>query len=176
MERPAGGGSGGDDKTVPLLANKQDEEEEGGGSSLGRRVAEENKKLWVVAAPSICARFSTFGVTVISQAFVGHISPTDLAAYALVSTLLMRFSTGILLGMASALETLCGQSYGAKQYHMLGIYLQRSWIVLFGCAVVLLPIYLFTTPLLIALGQDPEISAVAGIISRWYIPIMFSYV
>ncbi|XP_015698436.1 protein DETOXIFICATION 21-like isoform X2 [Oryza brachyantha] len=78
--------------------------------------------------------------------------------------------------MASALETLCGQSYGAKQYHMLGIYLQRSWIILFGCAVVLLPIYLFTTPLLIALGQDPEISAVAGIISRWYIPIMFSYV
>lgn len=32
--------------------------------------------------------------------------------------------------MASALETLCGQAYGAKQYHMLGIYLQRSWIIL----------------------------------------------
>ncbi|KAF3327033.1 Protein TRANSPARENT TESTA 12 [Carex littledalei] len=28
--------------------------------------------------------------------------------------------------MTSALETLCGQAYGAKQYHMLGIYLQRS--------------------------------------------------
>jgi Na+-driven multidrug efflux pump len=41
------------------------------------------------------------------------------------------------LGMASALETLCGQSYGAKQYHMLGIYLQRSWIILFACAVML---------------------------------------
>lgn len=36
------------------------------------------------------------------------------------------------LGMASALETLCGQAYGAKQYHMLGIYLQRSWLVLIG--------------------------------------------
>ncbi|KAG5568001.1 hypothetical protein H5410_064983 [Solanum commersonii] len=28
--------------------------------------------------------------------------------------------------MASALETLCGQAYGAKQYTLLGVYLQRS--------------------------------------------------
>uniref|UniRef100_A0A0D9XWF9 Protein DETOXIFICATION n=1 Tax=Leersia perrieri TaxID=77586 RepID=A0A0D9XWF9_9ORYZ len=180
MERP--GDDNDDDRTVPLLepthGNKQEnedaEEEEIG--SLGRRLLEENKKLWVVAGPSICARFSTFGVTVVSQAFIGHIGATELAAYAIVSTVLMRFSCGILLGMASALETLCGQSYGAKQYHMLGIYLQRSWIVLFICAILLTPIYLFTTPLLIALGQDPKISAMAGFISLWYIPVMMSYV
>jgi MATE family multidrug resistance protein len=80
-ENAAGEGSGGE------------EEEEG----LGRRLLEENKKLWKVAGPSICTRFSTFGVTVISQAFVGHIGPTELAAYALVSTVLMRFSSGILV-------------------------------------------------------------------------------
>ncbi|CAN6373930.1 unnamed protein product [Urochloa humidicola] len=161
---------------VPLLEPRAREEEDADSSSLGHRVWEENKKLWVVAGPSIFTRFSSFGVTVISQAFIGHIGATELAAYALVSTVLMRFSTGILLGMASALETLCGQSYGAKQYHMLGIYLQRSWIILTACAIVLLPVYIFTEPLLIALGQDPKISAVAGTISLWYIPIMFSYV
>ncbi|CAN1264605.1 Protein DETOXIFICATION 34 [Linum perenne] len=32
--------------------------------------------------------------------------------------------------MGSALETLCGQAFGAGQVHMLGIYLQRSWIIL----------------------------------------------
>uniref|UniRef100_A0A0E0BNA9 Protein DETOXIFICATION n=1 Tax=Oryza glumipatula TaxID=40148 RepID=A0A0E0BNA9_9ORYZ len=170
--------------TDPLLEPKPAINGGGGGSneeeeevgSLGRRLVEENKKLWVVAGPSICARATSFGATVVSQAFIGHIGATELAAYALVSTVLMRLSVGILIGMASALETLCGQSYGAKQYHMLGIYLQRSWIVLFCCAVILLPIYLFTTPLLIALGQDPDISVVAGTISLWYIPIMFSYV
>jgi MATE family multidrug resistance protein len=71
------------------------EEEEAEG--LGRRLLDENRKLWTVAGPSICTRFSTFGVTVISQAFVGHIGPTELAAYALVSTVLMRFSNGILV-------------------------------------------------------------------------------
>jgi MATE family multidrug resistance protein len=80
------------------------------------------------------------------------------------------------MGMASALETLCGQSYGARQYHMLGIYLQRSWIILFASAVAMLPIYLFTSPLLVFLGQDPAICAVAGTIALWYIPIMLSSV
>jgi MATE family multidrug resistance protein len=38
----------------------------------------------VVAGPSIFTRFSSFGVRhrVISQAFVGHIGATELAAYA----------------------------------------------------------------------------------------------
>ncbi|KAJ1264600.1 hypothetical protein BS78_08G011600 [Paspalum vaginatum] len=178
------GGGGADTTTTKAVeeaaaaasANGGGDEDESESSSLGRRVWEENKKLWVVAGPSIFTRFSTFGVTVISQAFIGHIGATELAAYALVSTVLMRFSSGILLGMASALETLCGQSYGAKQYHMLGVYLQRSWIILFACSVILLPIYVWTEPLLVALGQDPEISAVAGVISLWYIPVMFSYV
>ncbi|KAM0922937.1 hypothetical protein ACQ4PT_005870 [Festuca glaucescens] len=159
-----GDGSGGEEQEL--------EAEEG----LGRRLLDENRKLWTVAGPSICTRFSTFGVTVISQAFVGHIGPTELAAYALVSTVLMRFSNGILLGMASALETLCGQSYGAKQYHMMGIYLQRSWIILTGCAVLMLPIFIFTEPLLVFIGQDPKISAVAGVISVWYIPVTFASV
>ncbi|KAJ0975417.1 hypothetical protein J5N97_017382 [Dioscorea zingiberensis] len=150
-----------------------DAEEE---KSFWRKLMEENKKLWVVAGPSIFSRFSTFGVTVISQAFVGHIGPTELAGYAIVSTVLMRFANGILLGMASALETLCGQSFGAKQYHMLGIYLQRSWIILSVCAVVLLPIYVFTTPLLKLLGQEPSIASMAGVISVWFIPVIFSFV
>ncbi|CAO2140694.1 unnamed protein product [Urochloa humidicola] len=161
---------------VPLLETREaeDGDSSSSSSSLSRRLWEENKKLWIVAGPSIFARFSSFGTTVISQAFMGHIGATELAAYALVSTVLMRFSTGILLGMASALDTLCGQSYGAKQYHMLGIYLQRSWIILFACSVILLPVYIFTEPLLIALGQDPKISAVAGTIALWYIPVMFA--
>ncbi|KAJ4780117.1 Protein DETOXIFICATION [Rhynchospora pubera] len=165
---------------APLLEPKEvhrdEEEEEEEKLSLGRKILEENKKLWIVAGPSIFTRFSTFGVTVISQAFIGHLGSTELAAYALVSTVLMRFANGILLGMASALETLCGQSYGAKQYHMLGIYLQRSWIILTITAICILPIYIFTTPLLRLLGQDEEIAKMAGVISVWFIPVLFSYV
>ena len=78
--------------------------------------------------------------------------------------------------MASALETLCGQAYGANQYHMLGVYLQRSWLVLFISAIFLLPLFIFTTPILKALGQEEAIAQVAGTISIWLIPVMFSFI
>ena len=77
--------------------------------------------------------------------------------------------------MSNSLQTLCGQSYGAKQYHMLGIYLQRSWIVLTFTSLFLLPLFIFTAPILKALGQEEEIAEVAGTISRWLIPVMFAF-
>ncbi|KAI9125055.1 hypothetical protein K1719_003671 [Acacia pycnantha] len=54
--------------------------------------------------------------------------------------------------MASAFEILCGQAFGAKKYYMLGVYLQRSLIVLSICYVMLLPILLFASPILKLLG------------------------
>ncbi|KAK8970810.1 Protein TRANSPARENT TESTA 12 [Platanthera guangdongensis] len=143
---------------------------------LRRRMWAEQKKLWVVAGPAIFTRFSIFGLSVISQAFIGHIGSTELAAYALVSTVLLRFANGILLGMASALETLCGQAFGAKQSHMLGIYLQRSWIVLFLTTLLLLPLFIFTAPILRLLGQEESIAVAAGRLSLWFIPIIISFV
>lgn len=80
------------------------------------------------------------------------------------------------LGMASALETVCGQSYGAKQYHMLGVHLQRSWIVLFVSTLFLIPICIFATPILEALGQKDNIAEEAGYISLWVIPVLFAFV
>lgn len=158
------------------LLNDAAKEVKGVDETVWDRILIENKKMWAVAGPAIFTRFTNFGTSVISQAFVGHIGSTELAAYALVFTVFMRFANGILLGMASGLETLCGQAYGAKQYHMLGIYLQRSWIVLFTFAIFLLPLFIFTTPILKALGQDEAVADVAGTIAHWFIPIIFSYV
>lgn len=64
---------------------------------LKEKIWSETKNLWVVAGPAIFARFATFGVNIISQAFIGHISSTELAAYALVATVLLRFANGILV-------------------------------------------------------------------------------
>ncbi|KAF8051907.1 hypothetical protein N665_1654s0004 [Sinapis alba] len=57
----------------------------------------ESKKLWFVAAPAIFTRFSTFGVSLITQAFIGHLGPTELAAFSISFTVLLRFSNGILV-------------------------------------------------------------------------------
>ncbi|MED6152653.1 Protein DETOXIFICATION 27 [Stylosanthes scabra] len=77
--------------------------------------------------------------------------------------------------MASALETLCGQAYGAKKHYMLGIYMQRSWIVLFICCVLLVPLFVFATPLLRVLGQPEELAVLSGEVAVWMIPLHFSF-
>lgn len=95
-----------------LIKNGEDEEEKKRGNNnniiivekkekLKDRILHENKKLWVVAAPAIFTRFSTFGVNIISLAFIGHIGASELAAYALIFTVLLRFCIGILVSFQS---------------------------------------------------------------------------
>ncbi|PSS15779.1 Protein DETOXIFICATION like [Actinidia chinensis var. chinensis] len=143
---------------------------------LKKRIWVESKKIWRVTFPGILARVTSFGLIVVTQSFIGHISELDLAAYALVQTLIVRFVNGILLGMSSATETLCGQAFGAGQYHMMGIYLQRSWIVDFVTATILLPFFIFTTPLFRLLGEEDAISNVSESISLWFIPFVYNFV
>ncbi|KAL2227058.1 UNVERIFIED_CONTAM: Protein DETOXIFICATION 35, partial [Sesamum indicum] len=78
------------------------------------------------------------------------------------------------LGMASALETLCGQAFGAGKIEMLGTYMQRSMIILFASCVLLLPLYFFATPILKLLGQQDEIANLVGPYSLITIPQLFS--
>jgi hypothetical protein len=73
--------------------NTSEEEEE----PLRKRVWEESKKLWIVAGPAMFTRFSTFGIMIVTQSFIGYIGSTELAAYSLVMTVLVRFANGILV-------------------------------------------------------------------------------
>ncbi|KAI3511254.1 hypothetical protein L1887_18402 [Cichorium endivia] len=155
-----------------LLTNGTEENE----SNLKERVWTESKKIWRVAFPGVISRVCAFGTIVITQSFIGHISDMDLAGYALVQTLSVRFVNGILLGMSSATETLCGQAFGAGQHHMMGIYLQRSWIIDFLALTVMLPIFIFATQLYRLLGEDEAISVSGGYVSLWFIPFVYNFV
>ncbi|KAF2301670.1 hypothetical protein GH714_028595 [Hevea brasiliensis] len=77
--------------------------------------------------------------------------------------------------MGSALETLCGQAFGARKLDMLGIYLQRSWIILGTTSALLSFLYIFAAQLLKLIGQIAAISKAAGIFSIWMIPQLFAY-
>ena len=78
--------------------------------------------------------------------------------------------------MASALDTLCGQAFGARQYHLLGVYKQRAMLVLGLTCVPVVAVWANTTQILIFLGQEPSISAEAGAYARWLVPALVMYV
>ena len=77
--------------------------------------------------------------------------------------------------MGSAVETLCGQAYGAHKYDMLGIYLQCSVILLGLTGIPLAVMYAFSEPLLLLMGQSPEIARAASIFVYGLIPQIFAY-
>ena len=78
------------------------------------------------------------------------------------------------MGIASSLETLCGQAYGARQYEMLGIYLQRGLFVLHITAIPFALVYAYMDQILVGLGQNQAISSEAGKFARWMIPALFA--
>ncbi|XP_077215231.1 protein DETOXIFICATION 33-like [Tasmannia lanceolata] len=143
--------------------------------NLFKRSLIESKKLWRIAGPAIFTSLCQYSLGAITQTFVGHVGTVELAAVSIEDSVIGGFAFGVMLGMGSALETLCGQAFGAGSIRMLGVYLQRSWIILLCSALVLLPIYIFSPPLLILFGQTREVADLAGKFALWMIPQLFAY-
>lgn len=134
----------------------------------------ETKKQLYVAGPLICVGLLQYSLLLVSNMFVGHLGELQLASASIASSFAGVTGTSLIYGMASALETLCGQAYGAKQYHMLGIYLQRAVIVLYVVSIPISIVWWNMGHVLRFLGQDPVISEMAGQYARCLIPFLFS--
>ncbi|XP_058727678.1 protein DETOXIFICATION 16-like [Vicia villosa] len=139
-----------------------------------RKLIEEVKKQLWLSGPLICVSFLNFAIDLISVMFVGHLGELPLSAASMATSFATLTGFSLLMGMASALDTLCGQSYGAKQYHMLGIHTQRAMFILMIAAIPLAIIWANTRSILILLGQDPEISTEAGNYAKSMVPCLFA--
>ena len=92
-------------------------------------------------------------------ALLGHVSPDALAAAALSD--LWTMCTAVFI-QGRILSVLCGAAVGAGNPKLAGIYLQVSYFVLAGLAVVVFIAWCFTGKVWKAFGSDPEIADMAG--------------
>ncbi|KAK2458050.1 protein DETOXIFICATION [Trifolium repens] len=172
---------------TPLLHNGAAEEsssfleEHGGdytevkGFQQARKVfAIETVRIWKIALPIVFNILCQYGVNSITNIFVGHLGDIELSAVSLINSVIGTFAFGFMFCMGSATETLCGQAFGAGQIHMLGVYMQRSWIILFVTSILLLPIYIFAGPILKLLGQQKDMADLAGSFALLVIPQFLS--
>jgi len=139
-------------------------------------VWEEVKKLCWLAGPMIAVTLFQYSLRMISVMMVGHLGELALSSASIATSFANVTGLHVLMGMAGALETLCGQAYGAKQYHLLGIQLQRAIFALFCVSIPIAVIWAYMGHILAALGQDPLISYEAGQFARWMIPSLFASV
>ncbi|KAH0943245.1 hypothetical protein HID58_002882 [Brassica napus] len=135
----------------------------------------ESKLLFKLAAPAVIVYMINYLMSMSTQIFSGHLGNLELAAASLGNTGIQIFAYGLMLGMGSAVETLCGQAFGGRKYEMLGIYLQRSTVLLTLTGVLLTLIYVFSKPILLFLGESPEIASAASIFVYGLIPQIFAY-
>ncbi|KAM3204093.1 protein DETOXIFICATION 18-like [Capsicum annuum] len=136
---------------------------------------EEAKHQLMYALPMIVVNGCLYLINLVSVMVAGHHGKLELAASNLANSWCMVTGFSFMVGLSGALETLCGQGYGAKMYRMLGIHLQTSCIMSFFFSVVISVIWWYSDMILILLHQDPDIAREAGVFLRFLIPGLFAY-
>ncbi|RLN34908.1 protein DETOXIFICATION 19-like [Panicum miliaceum] len=184
---PAGSSGGGpsDDGSMssdPLLGGAKAGEAAAGGeparapSWLGRVVdTEEARAQLRLAVPMVLTSMAYYGIPLVSVMFSGHLGDVHLAGATLGNSWATVTGYAFVTGLSGALETLCGQAYGARLYRMLGLYLQSSLIMSAAVSALVSTLWCFTEPVLLFLRQDPEVSRAAASFVRCQIPGLFAF-
>ncbi|KAL3637777.1 hypothetical protein CASFOL_018225 [Castilleja foliolosa] len=160
----------------PLLVPESDEiSPRDCGPTKCEEFVREMQKLSYIAMPMVVVTVSQYLLRAVSMMMLGHLGELALASATIAISIINATGFGLLTGMASALETLCGQAYGAKQYKKLGTFTNGSIIWLCLACLLVCVLWIYTDTLLILLGQDPVIAAEAGKFSIWMIPSLFPF-
>ncbi|GLT91898.1 hypothetical protein SLE2022_097600 [Rubroshorea leprosula] len=154
-----------------------DEERRAGSgvTTLNYGYVEEVKRIGFLAGPMVAVNFSQYFLQVTSVMMVGHLGELWLSSSAIAVSFCAVTGFSLLFGMASALEPLCGQAYGAQQYGKLG---NQTYGAIFCLMLVCIPLsilWIYMGDLLTLIGQYPQISHEAGKFAMWLLPAMYAY-
>ncbi|CAM6050639.1 unnamed protein product [Sphagnum compactum] len=133
----------------------------------------EVRKQCVIAGPMVCTNLLQYSITIVAIIYVGHLGELELSSASIATSFASVTGYTLLLGMGSGLETLCGQAYGAHQYESVGVYLQAAIFCMLLVCIPVAVLWFNMESLLLLMGQDQEISAMAGMYFGWLVPSLF---
>jgi len=122
----------------------------------------EFKDLFHLALPMIGTYMATMGMSVVVLFFVGRLGAESLAAAALASMFCNVTGFSVINGLNSASDTLSSQAFGARNYHSLGVLLQRSLLISSLFAVGISLLWIVAEQVLLLFGQSSTVSSLAG--------------
>ncbi|RLN91262.1 hypothetical protein BBJ28_00002677 [Nothophytophthora sp. Chile5] len=120
---------------------------------------------WMVSVTTFCR----ISLSTISTAFLGHLGSNELAASALASV----WTNGVqmfIFGFAISVCTLCGQAYGAKNYALVGIWLQLALLFLTAFSIPVMASFFYVDKILSIVTDDQEVLALADTYARYIVP------
>ncbi|KAF5460781.1 hypothetical protein F2P56_020623 [Juglans regia] len=114
-----------------------------------------------IALPLIAMNFAWFAKQTITTAFLGRLGELKLAGGALGFTFANVTGFSVLNGLCGAMEPMCGQAFGAKNFKLLRKTLLMSIILLLLTTLPITFLWLNVDKILIFFGQQKDISIVA---------------
>ncbi|ETV86006.1 hypothetical protein H257_02504 [Aphanomyces astaci] len=132
-----------------------------------KAVAEEAASIYAICWKISLATFCQLSVLTISTAFLGHLGTRELAASAMVMSVVGGFRI-IPWAFSISISTLGGHAYGAKNYELVGVWLQIGLIMLVPVSALLMAVCLNIRPCLELMTDDLELLAM-GETYAWYV-------
>ncbi|CAK8535084.1 unnamed protein product [Lathyrus sativus] len=80
---------------------------------------DEAKHQLMFSLPMILTNLFYYLITMVSVMLVGHLGDLQLAGATLANSWFGVTGAAVMVGLSGALETLCGQGFGAKEYHII---------------------------------------------------------
>lgn len=135
-----------------------------------KKVVDELKDLWSMALPITAMNFLVYVRAVVSVLFLGRLGSLELAGGALSIGFTNITGYSVLVGLASGLEPVCSQAYGAKNWTLLSLSLHRMIFILAIATVPIAFLWINLEPVMLFMGQDKDITSTAAIYCIYSLP------
>ncbi|KAG4987550.1 hypothetical protein JHK85_030533 [Glycine max] len=126
-----------------------------------------------IALPMVAMNLAWFAKTAITTAFLGRLGELSLAGGALGFTFANVTGFSVLNGLCGAMEPICGQAHGAKNFRLLHKTLLMTISLLLLVSLPITFLWLNVDKILILFGQQQDISTVARTYVSCLIPDLF---
>eukprot|EP01135_Chromosphaera_perkinsii_P005260 Nk52_evm10s328 gene=Nk52_evmTU10s328 len=134
---------------------------------------QEVKETWLLAYSVILSYLLQIFPGMVNVVFLGHLGVEALGASTLATMYINVTGLSLGLGLATAMDTLCSQAYGANNKKMLGVILQRGILILGLISIPIFGIWLMSEEILLATGQKESIAALSAQFIKYSIPGLF---
>ncbi|KAM6543094.1 hypothetical protein CsatB_007541 [Cannabis sativa] len=133
-------------------------------------VLEEVKAIGKISGPTALTGLLLYSRAMISMLFLGYLGELQLAGGSLAIGFANITGYSVISGLAMGMEPICGQAYGAKQWKLLGLTLQRTVLLLLSTSIPISFMWLNMKNILLLCGQDHEISSMAHTFILFSVP------
>ncbi|KAL4442008.1 hypothetical protein ABPG77_011269, partial [Micractinium sp. CCAP 211/92] len=142
------------------------------GGSRWASLIREARNLSALALPMSVTNLAAFAIGVVVLAAAGRLGPFELSCVVLGTSIFNVTGMSLLMGFATAMETLAGQAYGARNFKLVGVVYQRALLLTSAMAVVIALAWTQAEPLLLFFRQDPLLARSAARYMRLTIPAL----